>query len=194
MSYSPSPSKLAARPFSGKKNSTRVPKLLNANGLYGKSLVTRIDAPSGPKVSRFLDLFRRQRRFVRPTAYISLRNCSPYVRLNGTSSVSCGTVGFLTPRLTAEHYISEPQLSISDKIIGLNSLALYLLFIYLERKDARCSLLCPESSIQRSVLDRLGNVLGFDRFSSFQVGNSSGYFENSIVGAGSQPLLGHSPL
>jgi len=114
--------------------------------------------------------------------------------VKGIIPVSCGTVGFLTPRLTAEHYISEPQLSISDKIIGLNSLALYLLFIYLERKDARCSLLCPESSIQRSVLDRLGNVLGFDRFSSFQVGNSSGYFENSIVGAGSQPLLGHSPL
>jgi hypothetical protein len=32
-----------------------VSKLLNSDGLYGKSLVTRIDAPSGPKVSRFLD-------------------------------------------------------------------------------------------------------------------------------------------
>jgi len=31
---------------------------LNSDGLYGKALVTGIDAPLGPKVSRFLDYVR----------------------------------------------------------------------------------------------------------------------------------------
>jgi len=41
--------------FLARQNAPRVSKLLNSDGLYGKSLVTRIDAPSGPKVSRFQD-------------------------------------------------------------------------------------------------------------------------------------------
>ena len=41
--------------FGQDKTCTRASKLLNSDGLYGKSLVTGIDAPSGPKVSRLLD-------------------------------------------------------------------------------------------------------------------------------------------
>src|SRR5271155_1106620 len=33
-----------------------------------------------------------QRRFVRQTDVVSLRNCTPYVRMNATSSISCSTV------------------------------------------------------------------------------------------------------
>jgi hypothetical protein len=140
MSYSPRPSKLAARPFSGKKNPTRAPKLLNSDGLYGKSLVIGIDAPSGPKVSRILDLFGRRRRFVRPTAHISLRNCSPYVRLNGTSSVSCNTVGFLCKKgLPTAGIICEAAAIYPGNIIVFNNLAPYSCRYYLAQngQDAR---------------------------------------------------------
>lgn len=165
MSHSPRPSKLAARPFSGKKNPTRAPKLLNSDGLYGKSLVTGIDAPSGPKVSRILDLFGRQRRFVRPTAHISLRNCSPYVRMNGTSSVSCNTVGILaqeTPHAAKAAGIHRV------KIIVLNNLG-FTSFRYnliQNGPDARPTSR-PKGPIKRPILDGFGNVLGFDRLSSF---------------------------
>src|SRR5579863_6154314 len=37
-----------------------------------------------------------QRRFVRQTERLSLRNHTPYVRMNETSSVSCNTVPFVT--------------------------------------------------------------------------------------------------
>lgn len=76
------------------------------------------------------------------------------------------------------------------------------LFIKRHRKhfcnqNARASrppLLCPERAIQRAVLDGLGDVLGLDRFSSFQVCNRSCDFEDAIMGAGGQSLLGHGAL
>ena len=52
-------------------------------------------------------------------------------------------------------------------------------------------LLCPEGSIQGSVLDGLGDVLRLDCFSSFQIGDCPGYFQDAIVRARSQALLGH---
>ena len=43
---------------------TRVPKYFNTDGLYGKALVTRIDAPPQLKVSQFSGFTPRyQRRF-----------------------------------------------------------------------------------------------------------------------------------
>jgi hypothetical protein len=50
--------------------------------------------------------------------------------------------------------------------------------------------LSPERAIEGAVLDSLGDVLGLDRFSSFQVGGRpSGY--DTVMSSGSQALLCH---
>src|SRR5690349_13226476 len=52
-------------------------------------------------------------------------------------------------------------------------------------------LLCPMTPIQRTVLNRLSDVLGQDLCCPFQVCYRPSYFEDSIVRAGAEPLLLH---
>ena len=49
----------------------------------------------------------------------------------------------------------------------------------------------PERPIQRSVLDGFRNVLWFDWADSIEVSDGSGNFQDAIVGAGRETLLGH---
>ena len=63
-----------------------------------------------------------------------------------------------------------------------------------EVRDSRLSrfhVLCPEGAVQRAVLDCFGDMLGLDCFYSFQIGNCSCNFEDAIVGASGEALLGH---
>ena len=52
----------------------------------------------------------------------------------------------------------------------------------------------PECAIQGAVLDGFGDVLGLDSLSSFQISDGSSDFEDAIVGARGQALLGHGAL
>src|SRR5581483_6999795 len=49
--------------------------------------------------------------------------------------------------------------------------------------------LCPEGSIQSSVLNGFGDVFGQDRRGQLQIGNRARDFQDSIVGPGTQALL-----
>src|SRR5260370_27339505 len=52
----------------------------------------------------------------------------------------------------------------------------------------------PVGAIQGAVLDGFGDVLGFDGRSFFDVGDGAGDFEDAVVGAGAESLLGHGAL
>jgi hypothetical protein len=51
--------------------------------------------------------------------------------------------------------------------------------------------LSPERAFEGAVLDGLGDVLGLDRFSSFQAGDSSCDLQDMVMSSGSQALLCH---
>ena len=51
--------------------------------------------------------------------------------------------------------------------------------------------LSPERAIQGAVLDGLGDVLGLDRFSSFQVGDCACDLQDTVMSSGSQALRCH---
>ena len=46
------------------------------------------------------------------------------------------------------------------------------------------SSLCPIASVQASIADGFGDVLGLDGLGTFQVGNGAGDLEDTAVGAG----------
>ena len=44
----------------------------------------------------------------------------------------------------------------------------------------------PQLAVERTVLNRFGDVVGMDGFSAVKVGNGAGDFQDSIVGAGTE--------
>src|SRR5580693_6303139 len=88
-----------------------------------------------------------QRRFVRQTERLSLRNHTPYVRMNETSSVSCNTVPFVTrnvPFRWLEIRVDSPKADFNILILnGLTSLFLpSTVFRSSTRADARPPFVC----------------------------------------------------
>src|ERR1700687_646657 len=49
----------------------------------------------------------------------------------------------------------------------------------------------PIGAVEAAVLDGFGDVFGFKIGRFFQIGNGAGYFQDAVVGAGAQALLGH---
>src|SRR5580658_9074703 len=112
-----------------------------------------------------------QRSFVRQTERLSLRNHTPYVRMNETSSVSCNTVPFVTQNVLFGGWRLGRQSPMADvNILILNGLKSLLVQPTVFRSstggDARPRLFVwvssPECSVQGAVLNGLGDVLGFD--------------------------------
>jgi hypothetical protein len=120
--------------------------------------------------------------------------------MNETSSVSCNTVPFVTQSVLFGGWRLGRQSPMADvNILILNGLKSLLVQPTVFRSstggDARPRLFVwvssPECSVQGAVLDGLSDVLEFDCFSSFQVGNRSCDFEDAVMSSGSQALLGH---
>jgi hypothetical protein len=104
--------------------------------------------------------------------------------MNETSSVSCNTVPFVTQNLLFGGW--------RFRVDGSNSRLQYIDIKWLSftaavgpgcvsKLDGRGRsssffVLSPERAIEGVVLDGLGDVLGLDRFSSFQVGDCSWTF------------------
>jgi hypothetical protein len=51
--------------------------------------------------------------------------------------------------------------------------------------------LCPVGAVQAAVLNRFCDVLGLEVWRVFQVGDSAGHFQDAVVGASAEALLGH---
>ena len=49
----------------------------------------------------------------------------------------------------------------------------------------------PVGAVEAAVLDGFGDVFGFEVGGVFEVGDGAGDFQNAVVGAGAQALLGH---
>ena len=49
----------------------------------------------------------------------------------------------------------------------------------------------PKCPVQGSILDRFGDVLGLNSLLAFEIGNGPPHLEDSVVGAGGEPLLRH---
>src|SRR5262249_36773189 len=64
----------------------------------------------------------------------------------------------------------------------------------LRRQTGQPPSLGPIRSVQRPVLDGLGNMLAFDLRAAVDVGDGAGDLENPVVGASAQALLLHGPL
>ena len=56
------------------------------------------------------------------------------------------------------------------------------------------TVLGPVGPVERAVLDGFGYVFGFDGWRVFDVRDGAGYFEDAVVGAGAESLLGHGAL
>jgi hypothetical protein len=140
-----------------------------------------------------------QRRFVRQTERFSLRNHTPYVRMNETSSVSCNTILLVTQNVRSIAGVSRRRAPIVDfNMLILNGLASSLRWAGLgfEARRARTTVLhslvlSPGRAIEGAVLDGLGEVLGLDRFSSFQVGDCPCDLQDTVISSGSQTMLCH---
>ena len=52
----------------------------------------------------------------------------------------------------------------------------------------------PVGAVERAVLDGFGYVFGFDGRRLFDVGDGAGDFQDAVVGAGAESLLGHGAL
>jgi hypothetical protein len=108
-----------------------------------------------------------QRRFVRQTERLSLRNHTPYVRMNETSSVSCNTIPLVTQNVRSIAGVSRRRAPIVDfNMLILNGLASSLRWAGLgfEARRARTTVLhslvlSPGRAIEGAVLDGLGEVL-----------------------------------
>src|SRR5271157_3130051 len=59
---------------------------------------------------------------------------------------------------------------------------------------AQVTALCPERSVERPILDSFRDMLGCDWADPVEVGDSSGHFQDAVVGAGGESLLGHRAL
>ena len=58
----------------------------------------------------------------------------------------------------------------------------------------RLSELRPVIAVERTIIYRFAEMIRFDSFARFEVGDCSGDFQNSIVGAGGQSLFEHRPF
>jgi hypothetical protein len=62
-------------------------------------------------------------------------------------------------------------------------------FARLHGRDARAYISRPERSIQRPILNRFGDVFGLKAGGAFEIGDSAGYLQDAVVGAGGKALL-----
>ena len=88
-----------------------------------------------------------QRRFVRQTDVVSLRNCTPYVRMNATSSISCNNGSRLSRKcptagrsrcslflVTTPQYKDNKQLNILPKPgTGKTPVSPYIVYYFMPR-------------------------------------------------------------
>src|ERR1700722_10726041 len=56
---------------------------------------------------------------------------------------------------------------------------------------SRVGFSCPVRTVEAAVLDGFGDVFGLDRVGAFEVGDGAGDFQDAVVGAGAEALLGH---
>src|SRR5690348_12821061 len=51
--------------------------------------------------------------------------------------------------------------------------------------------LSPERPVKGAVLDGFGDVLGLQRTAALEIGHGARHFQDAVVGAGAEALLGH---
>lgn len=62
------------------------------------------------------------------------------------------------------------------------------------RSTALREVLRPVGAVERAVLNSFGDVFGLNEGSVFDIGDRAGDFQDAVVRAGAQPLLGHGPF
>jgi hypothetical protein len=140
-----------------------------------------------------------QRRFVRQTERFSLRNHTPYVRMNETSSVSCNTILLVTQNVRSIAGVSRRRAPIVDfNMLILNGLASSLRWAGLgfEARRARTTVL-HSLVLTQDVRSRVrywmasARCLGSIDFPPSKVGDCPCDLQDTVISSGSQTMLCH---